>query len=76
MGFKTFFVFKGETTLRALVWFELWLIFFLVAVVTIWVFFVCICLCWHSFATEHIIEVSSPSVTYERNVLEDLSAFL
>ena len=76
MDFKTFFVFKGETTLRALVWSELWLIFFLVLVVTIWVFFVCICLWWHSFATEHITEVSSPSVTYERNVLENLSALL
>ena len=45
-------------------------------VVTIWVFFLCICLWWHSFATEHVTEVSSPSVTYERNVLEDLSALL
>ena len=40
MDFKTFFVFKGETTLRALVWFELWLIFFLVLVVTIWVLYI------------------------------------
>ena len=40
MDFKTFFVFKGETTLRALVWFEFWFIFFLVLIVTIWVFYI------------------------------------
>ena len=28
------------------------------------------------FATEHITEVSSPSVTYKKNVIEDLSALL
>ena len=28
VDFKTFFIFKGKTTLRALVWFELWFIFF------------------------------------------------